>query len=221
LLAIAWLAGRGSRSRAARAPLASFVRAIALAPPLVQSIGLLALPWLAGLAAAFLLDLPGWRPLANVLGAIAAGFDPVQNSWLMLSCGVGLALLTRFLWCWPGGARNDSPGAAASSARDAALLAGGSRWQGVRLSEPSPRGRWLGRFLLAWAFAATNVAPALLFEPWSDGQTVGPASLALAAGPPEARSRAAALALGAIAVNLAALAIARATSALPRRVDLE
>jgi hypothetical protein len=75
--------------------------------------------------------------------------------------------------------------------------------------------------LLIGSLAATNLTPALLFEPWSDGRTLAPAIVQLAAGPADARSLAAALALGAIAINVTALCIAWATCALPRSVDVE
>ena len=54
-----------------------------------------------------------------------------------------------------------------------------------------------------------------------DGRTVAPGILVLADGPEDARLQAAVLALGAMAVNLAALSVARLTSALPRAWGLE
>ena len=90
-----------------------------------------------------------------------------------------------------------------------------------RLGQPLPLARWLAGCFLVWSLAATNLVPALLFEPWIDGRTIAPAVVHLAAGPADARAQAAALALCAIAINLAALAVARVSSALPRSVDLE
>jgi len=221
IMAIAWLVGPGSRARSSPTLRANLGRPIALVPPLVQGIGVLGLPWLAGLAAASLVGLDRWRPLAMVLGAISAGLEPVRDPSIMLPCGVGLALLPRFLWARQGEAQT-GPGVVGSvSARDAALLCGASRLHAGGISQPLPSGRWLGRFSLAWALAATNLTPALLFEPGTEAQTIGPAVLSLAAGPADARSHAAALALVAIAVNLTALAVARVTSALPCHAHLE
>jgi hypothetical protein len=70
--------------------------------------------------------------------------------------------------------------------------------------------------VLASCLAATSLTPALLFTSWGDGRTAAPAILALADGPEDARLQAAALAMGVIAVQLAALVAARLTSALPR-----
>ena len=75
--------------------------------------------------------------------------------------------------------------------------------------------------LLVWALAATNLTPALLFEPWTGGQSVAPTVVLLASGPGDIPAQAAALALCAIAANLAALVIAHATSAFPRVRDLD
>ncbi len=71
---------------------------------------------------------------------------------------------------------------------------------------------------MIWALAATNLSPALLFTPWSDGLTVASGVLDLANGAGDAPAQAAALALCVIAVNLAALVVARSTFAL-RQAD--
>jgi hypothetical protein len=63
------------------------------------------------------------------------------------------------------------------------------------------------------------LTPALLFTPWSDGRTAAPAILSLADGSDDARLQAAALAIGVLAVQLAARATARLTAALPRNAQ--
>jgi ABC-type Fe3+ transport system permease subunit len=214
-LAIAWLVGPRLVPAASRRLSGGMTRWAALVPPLVVGVGLLALPWLAGLAAAYLIDFERWRPLGNALGAIARELDPFDNPWLMLPCCVALALLPRWLGSLHGGAQADPARVASTSAIDAALLAGASRAWAVRLSKPLPSGRWLGRFFLAFSLAATNLTPALLFEPWADGRTIAPAVVIMATGAADARSLAAVLALCAIAMNLLALAIARVASAGP------
>ena len=79
----------------------------------------------------------------------------------------------------------------------------------------------MGRFLLVWAVAATNVTPALLFLPWIERQSVGPAVLVYSSLGRAAHPLAAALALGALAVSVTAFIVARFTSALPSFEDLE
>jgi ABC-type Fe3+ transport system permease subunit len=220
-IALAWLVGPGSLSRS-RQRLGSLVaRRIALVPPLVQGVGFLAFPWLAGLASSSIVDLGGWRPLAGALGRISTELGPFRNPWSMMSFCVALALVPRFLIAWQREARRDLSRVRSDSAFDAALLAGASRAGAVRLSRPLPRARWFAGCFLACSLAATNLTPALLFEPWIDGQTVAPAVLLLAVGPTDARSQAAMLALCAIAVNLLALAIARVSAVLPRGLDLD
>ncbi len=74
--------------------------------------------------------------------------------------------------------------------------------------------------MLAGAFAATNLTPALLFAVGSDRKTLGPAFLDLAGGDALARSQAAALALAAVLVNLAAITVACTTQATPADTEL-
>ena len=137
-----------------------------------------------------------------------------------MSCCVALALVPCFLWIWYAGAPTDRGPSRSGSARDAALLAGAGRARAARLGVPVAPGRFLAGVVLVCSFAATNLTPALLFEPWPDGRTIAPAVVRLAAGPDDDRSQAAVLALCAIAINLAAIGVARASSALPRSIDL-
>ena len=220
-IALAWLVRRHSTGPPRRAVVALLARQIAVMPPLVQGVGLLALLWLAGLASSFLVDLGQWKPLAITLGQIATELGPFRNPWITLSFSVALSLVPRFLSFWQLGSDRDPSRFRWDSAVDAALLAGAFRARAIRLSRPLPLGRWFGGCLLVCSLAATNLTPALLFEPWIDGRTAAPASLLLAVGPADARSQAAMLALCAIAVNLLALAMARVSSVLPRGLELD
>jgi hypothetical protein len=74
---------------------------------------------------------------------------------------------------------------------------------------------------LAWTLAATNLTPALLASPGTDGPTVAPGFLILADGPPSARSLAAGLALAILVLDVGALTVAWACGALPRLEDYE
>ena len=120
-----------------------------------------------------------------------------------------------------GGVRARAVAPCSGSASEAALVSGASRARARGLSAPGRHGRWLGRFVLVWVLAATNLTPSLLFAPWTDGRTVAPGVVVLAGGDGEALSQAAALALGVVAVNLGAFALGRLTSALPGSEDLE
>ena len=177
-------------------------RRIAFMPPLIQGVGLLAIPWLAGLASASMAEAGHLRPLAVALGKFATELDLFRNPWLMhvaLGCLVaGAAVLdsvARRIIVVP------LAGTESASAVDAAQLAGVSRARAARLGQLLPRGRWLAGAVLAGSLAATNLVPALLFEPWIDGQTIAPAVLDLAVGPADARGQAALLALCAIATQ--------------------
>ena len=70
--------------------------------------------------------------------------------------------------------------------------------------------------MLVWAVAATNVNPAVLFSPDSEVKTLGPAIVQLAGGDAQRGLRRLCLALAAGCTNLAAIAIAYATRAVPR-----
>jgi ABC-type Fe3+ transport system permease subunit len=223
-IAMAWL-GPGSRaSVGSRSLVARFAGRLAFLPLLVQGIGFLALPWLASLASNSLAGSGQFRPLAALPGRIAAELDVFRTPWIIMSFFVALSLVPRFMILRRGEDTIALSRYPRASARDAIRLAGGSRAQIAWLSQVLPRGRWLAWFAwcaLVGAIAATNLAPGLLFEPWIDGQTIGPAVLELAASTADARGQAALLALCAIATNLAALALAWLTSALPRRLELE
>ena len=220
-IVLAWLTRPDRRVRGSRRLGTRLARRLAFMPPLVQGVGLLALPWLAGLASVFLVDLGQWRPLAVAFGRISTELDPFRSPWIMMSVAVVLSLVPRFLVSWQPEVRSDPLRAGPGPGFDAALIAGTSRARAGRLSQPVPLARCFAGCFLVWSLAATNLVPALLFEPWTDGRTIAPAILQLAAGSADARAQAAALALCAVASNLAALAMARVSSALPGTLDLD
>jgi iron(III) transport system permease protein len=211
LMVLGWLVGTDSRSSSVPT---RWEQSLIRVPPLVQGVGLLALSWLAGMAAGLSVDGETWRRLAIACERLSDFTNVDRNPWMLLSCSTALALVGAVLSI--GYQSFDSGPSHSNAAFDAARLAGSSRSRARSLSIPRQRRRWLGRLILIWALAATNLTPALLFTPWTDGRTVAPGVLVLADGPPEARAQAAALALCIFAVNVAALALARLTSALPR-----
>jgi hypothetical protein len=220
-IAIAWLGAPVARRRPASQLRARVSRLIGFVPPLLQGVGFLAIPWLAGLASAPLAERGGWKTFISALDTLSAELDASRNPWIMLSFCVVLTLVPRFLKTWSRDIRGDPGLASADSAYRAAILAGASRGRAARLSRPFWRGRVLAGGLLVWTLGATNLTPALLFEPWSDGRTIAPAVVYLATGPADARSQAAILALCAVAINITALGVARMSSALPHPVDLD
>jgi iron(III) transport system permease protein len=216
LMVLAWLVGTDAHSSSVRTGWMRWEQSLTLIPPLVQGVGVFSLSWLAGLAAGLPVDGESWRQLAIASERLSHLTNVDRNPWMLLIGSVGLALVGAVLQ--RGLNTVDLDGSRPNAAFDAARLAGASRSRARALSIPGRRGRWLGRFLLIWALAATNLSPALLFTPWTDGRNVAPGVLVLADGPGEARAQAAALALCIVAVNVAALAVGRLTSALPRAV---
>jgi len=214
LMVLAWLVGTDAHSSSVRTGWMRWERSLTQMPPLVQGVGVLSLSWLTGLAAGLSVDGESWRRLAIACERLSQFTNVDRNPWILLIGSVGLALVGAVL---KSGQRTFDLGPShLNAAFDAARLAGASRSRARSLSIPRQRRRWLGLFILIWALAATNLSPALLFTPWTDGRTVAPGVLVLADGPGEARAQAAALAVCVVAVNLVALAIARLTSALPR-----
>jgi hypothetical protein len=217
IMVLAWIIGVHQNVRPPRASWWRFIRPIAHPPPLLLGVGFLALPWLAGLASRFLLD--GGRPgPARVLENLAATLDPYRNSWLPMICCVTLALAPPLFVIWRMAPVRGPTPKSLRSAYEAALVAGASRARAGWLSSPRHGGRWLGRVVLVWVLAATNLTPSLLFAPWTDGRTVAPGIVGLAGEEP---AQAAALALLVVAVNIGALFLARLTSALPHWESFE
>ncbi len=210
-----WVAGSGRRAHGGapgadrnRPPLPTV-----FAPPLIVGVGVLAIPSLAEAVA-------GWLPasgrgagLARALATFAGWLTPSGNPSVFLPVSVACVLGPVLFACWRSARSNAR---ATSAAMDAARLVGASRLRALWLGAPSLVVIWFGRFALAWSLAATNLTPALLASPGTDGPTVAPGMLILADGHPSARSLAAGLALGILALNVAALTVAWACGALPR-----
>ncbi len=218
ILFLFWLDGSGRRARRARAG-ADRTRSalpIVFAPPLIVGVGVLAIPWVAGAAADQMPITGPGAGLARTLATLAGWLAPSGDPSLFLAVSVACVLGPVLFACW----RPVQPYARTTfAAMDAARLIGASRLRALWLSAPSLVIIWLGRFALAWSLAATNLTPALLASPGTDGPTVAPGVLILADGHPEARSLAAGLALGILALNVAALTVAWACGALPRTGD--
>jgi hypothetical protein len=213
ILLLTVAAGLDSRRRL-RTKWWRLLRPIAELPPLVVGAGILALPWLLGVASRFLFD-RDHHGAAVFIGDVAAAIDPHIRAWTLMAFCVGLVLVSRVF-------EHSGTGHAAFAGRhprdscyEAALLPGGARWRAWTLGAPWRLGLLLGRFVLVAAFAATNLTPALLFSTGTDRPTLGPAFLDLAGGEALAQSQASALALAGIFVNLAAIAVAKGTRALP------
>ena len=218
ILIVDWLVRPGMPGHSSRTTGSRLVRPIAMMPPLLQGVGILALPWLTGLAASSLRPIPGYESLAARLANLSVELSPDRNPWSLLIGAVGLTVGIRLLQSWQRAAESES--FAMRSGLEAARLAGisAARAQLVAVWRP---GRWFGRFLLVAGFSATSLTPALFFTPWIDGLTIAPGILFLADGPDEARRQAAVLGLLVLAINLAALIAARLTSAWPHEGELD
>jgi hypothetical protein len=218
VLAMAWLLRPDPGARLTSTFASRLVGRFALMPPLVQGVGFLALPRVVALAAASMRDNPGLAGPAARMADLARELDVGRNPWAILSVAVGLSVGLRLLQGWRRASerRPDET----SAGLDAALLVGSSVSRARAVAALRP-GRWIGGIFLAVALGAINVSPALLFTPWTDGRTVGPAMLILADGPDDVRLQAAALAFCAIAGNLAGLGAARFAPAPPPEWDLD
>jgi hypothetical protein len=212
ILVLAWLAQADGPSGSSPFIRSRNVANIAVVPPLLQGIGILAVPWLGVLGSEWLSGVPGREGLAAQAGSLAAQLVPGRNPWILLAYSTGLAVgLPVLAACW---GTCQPARAEILSGVDAAILAGARRARARRLATPQKARRDSGRFVLVAGLAATNLTPALLFTPWMDGRTLAPAIVIWASGPDDARLAAAGLALVAVAVNLAALGAARLSSAL-------
>lgn len=165
--------------------------------PLVVGVGVLAIGWL---CAVFEPGAPAW--MARALVGVARGLDPYHRSEPVMILGVAWGLAALVAW---GPRRGRSP-AGENAALQAARAAGFGRARARRLAAPADWGRQLARLIALAALAATNVAPALLFAPWSDSRTLGPAVVALGRGSGLDLSDAALLAILAVKINVLGLA---------------
>jgi ABC-type Fe3+ transport system permease subunit len=211
IIPLGWVLYGWPRARSDR-PFGRCIALVGMAPPLVRGISILTLPWLLELAAAWLQGFSTGVPLGRLLSSLSAMLDPYRDNRPLLVASVifVLAPLTFELWSAP---RRTRAGRV-PSASDAARLYGASALGHLRLLAVRPFRVFCGQFILVFALAATNLTPALLFQPWSDQQTLSPAVLVLCEGPDNQRRQAAALALVGLVSNLVAVAVARATGSL-------
>jgi hypothetical protein len=220
IVVLGWIIRPDDCLRSPRKAWLRWIRPVTQPPPLLLAAGVLALPWLAGLTSRWAQD--ARRPsVAGLLANVSSVFDPYRDPRIVLAASVGLALAPRLLSGWHGEPAPGRPSAGGGTAFDAALVAGASQGGARRLSAPRRLAVWVGRFVLVWALAATNLTPSLLLSPWSDHRTAVPGALVLAGGVGEAPVQAAALAVLAVTVNVGAIALARLTSALPRYDDFQ
>ncbi len=180
-------------------------------PPLAVGVGVLALGWLLARLGPAALEAgsPAW--IARAIGAMGRGLDPDVRPEPALILGVAWGLSMLF----GGRSRSDQAPAHVVAATQAAMAAGFSRRRSARLAAPSAWGRRLALVFAMTTLCATNVAPALLFAPWSDTRPIGPALLALATGPDADLAAAALLAI--LLTGISALGLAAARFAFTRR----
>jgi ABC-type Fe3+ transport system permease subunit len=215
-LILAWLLRPDPGTRLAPTFASRLVGRFAVMPPLVQGVGILALPGLVGLTAASMRHVPGLAMPGARLADLALELAVGRNPRAILTVAVCLSVALRLLQSWRRAAERLPEDT--RSGLEAALLAGSSHARARVVSSVRPR-RWLGAFVLAALLAAVNLAPALLFTPWMDGRTIAPGMLILADGAHDGRLQASALALGVIAANLAGLCAARSASFSPPEWD--
>jgi ABC-type Fe3+ transport system permease subunit len=174
-----------------------------LLPPLALGVGALGLPPLLRLAADWARATPAKASIAHGVLVLAGSLDPNHLPGLLLAVAVAATRLP-FL------ARTVEAGWSPHrrTLADAAVLLGASPRQSRRVAS----GHWLGApsaaLVLTFALAATNLAPALVLAPTAESRPLVPGILILADQPGAAFGHAAALAVIAVAVNLAAIALA-------------
>jgi iron(III) transport system permease protein len=223
ILAFFWLVGLGSHrrndtTRRTKTQRWSGPTATVLVPPLMIGAGGLAIGCLAQIAGVWLSAHGPASAVAQALASLGDWFDASGNFSVVLPVSVVLVTAPGLFSFWQPSRRN---GETARSALESARLAGASRSRALRLAAPGLLGSALGRFVLAWALAATNLTPALLYSTGIEPRTLAPAVLTLAEGPGGERALAAALALAILVIELAAFAVAWACGALPRQSEIE
>ncbi len=215
ILALFWLAQSGRRARGAAPAIDAMGPRlpVVVLPPLVVGVGVLAIPEIAVVAASWLPTSAPGAAIARAFTTFAEWISPSATHSNFLAVSIAWVLGPLFFSCWHSPRQDPS---AAPSTMDAARLASASRLRALWLGAPNLALIWFGRCLAAWALAATNLTPALLASPGTDGPTLAPGFLILAEGLRDARSLAAGLALLILALHVAALAMAWACGALPR-----
>jgi hypothetical protein len=192
------------------------VSRLAVMPPIVQGVGVLAMLELGQRALRASGGFPGLWAFRSPVAARVSDLFIATDHWPSLTIAVGLSVGTRLLVGWRREAERQA--GETRSSLDAALVSGSSVFRARYLSAIHPR-RWVGTLILAGALGAVNLAPALLFVPLLDGGTVAPAMLVLADGPPAARLQAATLACFVIAGHIAGLCAARLAPSPPPEWD--
>src|SRR5207248_335374 len=92
IVVFTWLVRPDSGLRSATTIGSHLIRPLALMPPLLQGVGILAVPWLAALAARSLRAVPGGAALANRLGDFTVELDPDRDPWIFLVFAVSLTV---------------------------------------------------------------------------------------------------------------------------------
>ena len=218
VMLLAWVVRPTLRGRSSRSVRWNLFRPLAQMPPLLQAVGILAIPWLAGVVSASLRTVGRFEGLANRLAIVARELSPERNPWMVLSLAVGLTVGLRFLRQWLREADLESN--RLYSGQDAALIAGASRIQAEAVASWRPA-RGVGRFLLVAGLVSTCLTPALLFTPWIDERIIAPGIVILADGPDDIRIQAAILALAALGTNMIAMIAARVTKAWPVESEID
>lgn len=191
---------KGVTAPAARRLLIAVPEAI---PPLVLGVGASMVPLLLGAWADARHAGGTPSPLVEGLRGLADGLDPYRAPGILLGFAVAttlLPVLVRGVESGPGGSRRWQI--------EAARTLGASRRRARRTAAGPLLGSSVGAaWILTMALAATNVAPALVLSPTTAARPLGPALVTLADQPGGGLRRAAALACGALAVNLTAFAL--------------
>ena len=192
-------------------------RRVGCAPPLCKGSASWHCSWLAGLASAFLADSAAGGNLPRLrLGQCLA--EPVHSPWIAMSCCVALSIVTAFLEVLLQGRSQSFVVSGDGSARDAAFR--GRLRAGGAAGPPWRAARWLAAGSARLVARRDQPHTRSAFEPWTDGQRrAGHRATGRRPGRrPVAGGR---LAICAIAINMAALCLARALSALPRAPDVD
>ena len=175
-------------------------RAFEMVPPMAVAAWALAVPWiLLGLADS------ADRPLGPMLGQVGLELSPGRSPGLLLVFVLAAGQLPMLAEVAARTRRRIK-----ASRVDASRLMGEADRRAARAGEPG----WPGVVspadaFLAFALAATSVAPALLLTPFSERRTIAPAFLALVLRPGPVDPKALGLAVLILGLNLGALAWAR------------
>lgn len=179
-------------------------------PPLAIGVGALAIGWLLGLAADSLRlsEQPGF--LAAGFATLRNCFDPYRTPGTLLLLAVAAASQSPLMLVSQHAGRGNR-----DRLSDVAISLGASERQAHRAGLAGWFGVPPAVFLMTLALAATNLTPALILAPTPENRPVSPGILTLADQLGEARSLAAALATGVIALNLGVFGFAAKSRSEP------